>query len=236
MSDFGPDSKNTWRLSDGVMDLARQQGEPRIVEFPAENFPLRIDLSRTALIVIDMQKFFCEPDDGRASRRPIEPLSALIPVLRGTDVPIVWVNWGNRPDEANLPPSVRYPFNRRRLEDPQAFLTKGSERSEIVDELGAREDDLFVDKYRLSGFWDSPLDSILRGRRVDTLLFSGVNLDQCVYHTLADAHFLGYDCILLNDCAATASPDYCTEATLYNVKGMGFVAESGDVLAAISQS
>ncbi|MCB1694250.1 MAG: cysteine hydrolase [Pseudomonadales bacterium] len=234
MSELGPHPANAWRLKDGVMDLSRQQPAPNVVEFHAENYPVRIDLSRTALIVIDMQRLFCEPDDGRASRNAIAPLGALLPALREANVPIIWVNWGNRPDEANLPPGVRYPFNRRRLDAPAPFLTAGSTDAQTVPELPARAGDIHVDKYRLSGFWDTPLDSILRGRRIDTLLFSGVNLDQCVYHTLADAHFLGYDCVLLRDCAATVSPDFCIDATLYNVKGMGFVAESSALRAALS--
>jgi nicotinamidase-related amidase len=61
-----------------------------------------------------------------------------------------------------------------------------------------------------------------------------VNIDQCVMTTLQDANFLGYDCILLEDCAATTSPEYCLLATLYNVKQcFGFVASSSDLLAAL---
>jgi hypothetical protein len=39
-----------------------------------------------------------------------------------------------------------------------------------------------------------------------------------VLHTLADANFLGYDTILMEDCAATANPDFCREATLLNIR------------------
>jgi len=87
----------------------------------------------------------------------------------------------------------------------------------------------------MSGFWDTPLDSILRNLRVDTLLFAGVNVDQCVLCTLQDANFLGYDCVLLSDCSATTSPQFCTEATLYNVKQcFGFVATGQAVAAALA--
>ncbi len=37
----------------------------------------------------------------------------------------------------------------------------------------------------------TPLDGILRNLGVTTLLFAGVNLDQCVLCTLQDANFLG---------------------------------------------
>ena len=83
----------------------------------------------------------------------------------------------------------------------------------------------------MSGFWDTPLDAILRNLRLDTLLFAGVNLDQCVLHTLADANFLGYDTILLEDCAATTNPDFCREATLLNIRQIfGFTLMSTALL------
>jgi nicotinamidase-related amidase len=85
----------------------------------------------------------------------------------------------------------------------------------------------------MSGFWDTPLDAILRNLRVDTLFFAGVNADQCVIWTLADANFLGYDCVMLEDCCATTSPGFCWDATLYNVRQcMGFTATSTDLIGA----
>ena len=87
----------------------------------------------------------------------------------------------------------------------------------------------------MSGFWDTPLDSILRNLGVTTLLFAGVNVDQCVLCTLQDANFLGYDCILLEDCSATTSPSFCTEATLYNVRQcFGFTASSAGLMAGLA--
>ena len=70
----------------------------------------------------------------------------------------------------------------------------------------------------MSGFWDTPLDSILRNLGVTTVLFAGVNADQCVLATMMDANFAGYDTLLLEDCTATTSPKYCLDATLYNVR------------------
>ena len=86
----------------------------------------------------------------------------------------------------------------------------------------------------MSGFWDTPLDSILRNLRVDTLLFGGVNADQCVLATLMDANFAGYDTVMLEDGTATTSPDYCWQATLYNVRTcFGFTLTGADLLTAM---
>lgn len=114
-------------------------------------------------------------------------------------------------------------------------LMKGNWAAAVVDELEQLPADICIDKYRMSGFWDTPLDSILRNLGRTTLFFTGVNADQCVMATLQDANFLGYDCILIKDCTATTSPEYCWLATLYNVKQcFGFVTDSKEILKAIS--
>ena len=70
-------------------------------------------------------------------------------------------------------------------------------------------------------------------RFTGSVLFAGVNTDQCVLCSLQDANFLGYGCIMVEDCCATTSPSFCTEATVWNVKKCyGFVTQSTDVIAA----
>lgn len=46
---------------------------------------------------------------------------------------------------------------------------------------------------------------------------AGVNSDQCVYNTLADAASLGYEVVLVDGASGTTSPEFCHTATLYNV-------------------
>jgi len=160
-------------------------------------------------------------------------------------VPVIWVNWGNRPDRSNLSPALLHVYKPSGtgigLGDPlpgsgAPVLEEGSWAAAVVDELAIAPHDIRVSKYRMSGFWDTPLDSILRNLGVTTVLFGGVNLDQCVLHTLADANFLGYDTLLIEDCAATTSPAFCSEATLYNVRQIfGFTLRSPDLLAAMKK-
>jgi hypothetical protein len=104
------------------------------------------------------------------------------------------------------------------LKNGARVLELDSWAAAVIDELGDTSGDIHVAKYAMSGFWDTPLDAILRNLQITTLLFAGVNLDQCVLCTLQDASFRGYDCLLLEDCAATTSPEYCAQAALYNIR------------------
>jgi nicotinamidase-related amidase len=233
---------NQWHVTAAEADLSREGRRPMAIE--AQPKRIRVDLARSALVVVDMQNDFCHERGWLASigvdiapaRRPIAPLARLLPRWRAAGAPVVWVNWGARPDLANIPPALSHVYNPtgqgQGLGDElpatsSRVLTRGSWSAAIVDELKPDAADVLVEKHRMSGFWDTPLDSILRNMDAKTLFFAGVNADQCVLHTLADANFLGYDTILIEDCAATTSPDFCWQATLYNVKQIfGFTVES----------
>ena len=240
-----------WRVSPTHVDLAMPPPPPLIATITGEPQAVTLDLRRAAIIIVDMQNDFCTPGgwadhigaDLGPERAPIAPLRALLPVLRAAGVPVIWLNWGNRPDRMNLPPTTLYVFNPDgnglgiggALPGSGAHvLEKDSWSAAVVDELEQLPQDIRVDKYRISGFWGTPLDAILRNLDVRTLFFGGVNTDQCVLHTLTDAHFLGYNCVLVEDCCGTTSPEFCVQATLFNVRMcFGFVARAQAVIAAV---
>ncbi|MDF5713607.1 MAG: cysteine hydrolase [Rhizonema sp. NSF051] len=244
---------NAWAVNQTLADITRPPQTPQPVILSTETKTLRLDLAKAAILVIDMQNDFCHPDgwlahigvDVTPARQPIAPLKTLLPRLRDVGVPVVWINWGNRPDLLNISAGSLHVYNPTGegvgLGDPlpsngATVLMAGSWAAAVVEELEQIPSDIQVDKYRMSGFWDTPLDSILRNLGRTTLFFAGVNADQCVMSTLQDANFLGYDCVLVKDCSATTSPEYCWLATLYNVKQcFGFVTDSQAVLTALNE-
>jgi nicotinamidase-related amidase len=243
---------NAWAVDAQMADITRPPLSPCPIALSTDTKTLRLDLAKAAMIVVDMQNDFCHPDgwlahigvDVTPARAAIAPLKSFLPELREAQVPIVWLNWGNRPDLLNISAGLRHVYNPTGegvgLGDPlpksgAPVLMKDSWAAAVVDELVQEPADIYVDKYRMSGFWDTPLDSILRNLGRTTLFFAGVNADQCVMATLQDANFLGYDCILVRDCTATTSPEYCLKATLYNVNQcFGFVTDSHAIVKAIS--
>jgi nicotinamidase-related amidase len=242
---------NQWQVNAAHASLVRTPPQSRPITVDAGGRKITFDLARTAMLVIDMQNDFCHPDgwlahigvDVAPARRPIAPLTRVLPVLRSARVPVIWLNWGNRPDRLNLSPALLHVYNPTGtgtgvgLGDPlpangARVLEFGSWAAAIVDGLVVDPADIHVAKYRMSGFQDTMLDSILRNLCVTTLLFAGVNADQCVLCTLQSANFLGYDCLLIEDCTATTSPDYCMAATIYNVRQcFGFVINSNEIAA-----
>ncbi|KAJ6024150.1 hypothetical protein N7540_004947 [Penicillium herquei] len=102
------------------------------------------------------------------------------------------------------------------------------ENSHIPDsESDYRKKDVLIYKNRMSGLSGegSDLENFLRSEGITTLLFAGVNTDQCVGSTLMDAYNKGFDCVLLRDGTATGSPFGAKEAWEWNAANcFGFVS------------
>lgn len=244
-------TRNAWAFRDGDVDLRRVPTIAAPLVLPTMPAPLTLDLGRTALLVIDMQNDFCT-DGGWLSDIGVDTsvlgpavdwLTTMVPTIRDAGVPVIWVNWGNRRDQANLPPGVTHVYDPQgqdrgigsRSTEGAEVLTKGSWGAALIDALVPKPQDIHIDKFRMSGFWDTPLDSVLRNLRVDTLLFAGVNSDQCVYATLIDAACLGYDVVFVDGASATTSPSFCHDSTLYNVRQCyGFTVEAADLVDAVN--
>ncbi len=248
MIPLGSSRRNQWTVSAQGASFVRPPLPSRPVHIPASPKPLTLDVARTAAVVVDMQNDFCTQGgwlhgigvDVAPTHRAVAGLAATLPPLRAAGVPVIWLNWGNRPDLLNLSPALLHVYNPGgdgvglgdALPNGAPVLEKDSWGAALVAALQPGPDDVRVDKFRMSGFWDTPLDSILRNLRIDTVLFGGVNADQCVMATLQDANFLGYDTILLEDCSATTSPQFCWDATIYNVRQcFGFTANGADLAA-----
>jgi len=230
----------------------RAQVRPRPLEIPAEPQPITFDLARSALVVVDMQNDFCHPEGWfaqkgigtKAARKPIPTIARLLPVWRAAGGTVVWLNWGIRADRLNLGPTVHFKGKRsadgvgyaeRSPIDHGPSLVQGEWGAKVIDELEVEPADITVHKHRLSGFWDNELDSILRQQGITTLLFAGINTDRCVFSTLQDASFLGYDCVLLKDACGTSSPAYVTRGIHFIVQQLhGFVGTAEALLVSLS--
>jgi ureidoacrylate peracid hydrolase len=256
---IGTPDRDCYKVDERSVDMTRPSAPIRSVTVSAVPQTITFDLNKAALIIIDMQNDFLSEHgwlssvghDVKGAWKLYRPIGRTAQGLRKVHIPIIWVNWGVREDRLNLSPGTQHTFNPlgpgpglggmfQPTGKPSLraypVLAKGSWGAAVVDELTPSEGDIHVDKHRISGFWDTPLDSILRNLGVRTLLFAGVNADQCVYATLMDANFHGYDTVLLEDCTATTSPACCMEATLFNIRfAFGFTAVSKDLLSGIDQ-
>ncbi|KAJ7783754.1 Isochorismatase hydrolase [Mycena maculata] len=219
-----------------------------LVDIPVDgDRTVRVKRDATAMVIIDMQNFFLHPDLRAHPTRLkcVDPLMKAVPALRDAGIKILWVNWGLTEHELEtIPPSLVRGFMKNGrggfgAEIPGGFgrlLMRDAKNSELYGPLQdeflkgkAAGTDFWINKNRMSGLWgyQSSLDYFLQENGISTLLFAGVNADQCVGGTLVDAYFRGYDCILVEDATATTSPEGGFENVVYNAgNSYGFVTDT----------
>jgi ureidoacrylate peracid hydrolase len=183
--------------------------------------PLAFDPARTAAIVVDMQNDFGAvggmfaragvPIAGIAAA--VEPIAQVLKAARRAGMLVVYLTMQFEPDltDAGAPHAPNF-LKHKPLGVGEVVaapggresrsLIKGTWGTEILPELAPEEGDIVVAKHRYSGFFETQLDSILRGHRIESLVFTGCTTSVCVDSTLRDAFYRDYRCLLLSDCTS----------------------------------
>ena len=190
--------------------------------------------SETALIVVDMQNAYASSGgyidiqgfDVSGARHVIEQILRVIATARALGSPIIFFQngWDPARHEAGTPNSPNWwKSNALKLmrADPKldgTLITRGTWDYELVAELKPAPEDIVLNKTRYSGFWGTPLDAMLRARRIRNLLFVGIATNVCLESTLRDAYFLEYFPILIEDAALHAGPPEMQTATVFHCR------------------
>lgn len=164
-----------------------------------------------ALLVIDMQRHFCEPassffvpgSDALAHR-----LKPLVDAFIGHGRPVIFTRHIDLDDPGNL--MLRWWSEQIREEDPM---------SQIVDILDAFRGTTVI-KHQYDGFLNTALEAILRERGARQIVVCGVLTNLCCETTARSGFMRGFEVYFLEDGTATFSPEM-HEAALLNL-GYGF--------------
>jgi len=213
--------------------------------------PLQIDLSRAAVVVVDMQNAFASSAglldlagvDISGAAAVTRTIGQLLPAARACGVPVVYLQTGYKPDLSNgggeRSPNPRKEtalcLMRARPELRGQLLVEGTWDFQIVDELAPQAGDVVVLKTRYSGFAGTTLDATLRVRGIQYLFFVGIATNVCVESTLRDAYFHEYWPLLVTDGAMQAGPPEAHAATIFNVESFfGWTLTAEALLRAFS--
>lgn len=168
----------------------------------------KVDPKKTAMIVVDMQRFFLEADqpaylpggDGAPSAEyVVQRVAEAVKFCRLNHIPIIWSRWGLRGDGWDVGRwAPKWPTW-------QAGTPAGpsweNPATEIVDALKPAEGEPVFEKSRYSSFYGTQLDALLQHlENVDTLVMVGVTTGFCVRYTVEDAFSRDYKVIVLADC------------------------------------
>lgn len=156
-----------------------------------------LDFKKTALVLIDLQKesnFGVEDVKGA-----VKNSKNLIAECRKNNIPIIYTRQINRGDKIGL--SYDEPL---KADDTPLYYSTNTDSYEVLDEIAPKKDDIIIDKYRWSAFYETSLDLLLRSIGVKHLIIGGFVTDGCLMTSVFDGYFRNYQINLVKDiCGAS---------------------------------
>ncbi|MFI7497664.1 cysteine hydrolase family protein [Streptomyces sp. NPDC049687] len=190
--------------------------------------------SRPALVVVDVQRDFADPDRLRAYGPTDAALAALdqavtriadlVDAARAADVPVVWVELGSDPGRPWRAGNWLRGGDYDALMSPDEPCVLGTPGAEWY-RMGPAEGEPRVVKRAYSGFLGTDLEERLHAACCDWLTVVGLTSECCVYATAQDAVQLDWPVLVPRD--ATAAYDLDVHAAALVQLGLN-VAVIGD--------
>ena len=169
---------------------------------------------KSALLVIDMQKYFLDPDaDAFLKSGPaiIPNVKQLISGFRKQNLPVVFSKHAHKKGE---------PAGQMGSWWKNELPFDGDPQSELIEGLKPRGNETVITKTRYSAFERTILGPYLKGNNVETVVICGVMTHLCVETTARHAFMLDFQPIVVSD-ACAAQTDEHHKASLLNL-GHGF--------------
>ena len=220
-------------------------------QIAAEPQPITVELDRTALVIIDMQRDFLEPggfgetlgNDISLLQRAVKPCKVVLDAARAAGMLVIHTREGHRPDLSDAPPAkIERGAPSKRIGDKGPMgriLVRGEPGHDIIPELYPIAGEPVVDKPGKGAFCETDLGLTLRNCGIDNLLVAGVTTEVCVNTTVREANDRGYRCIVLSDCCASYCPEF-HDMSLKMIKAQGgifgWVSDSKELLAALARA
>ena len=211
----------------------------------AEPYDYGFPDSKTALVVIDMQRDFIEPGGfGDALGNDVSRLVAIIPTVaellslfRRHGMTVIHTREAHLPDLSDCPPSKVARGNaavRIGEEGPMGrLLVRGEPGSQIVEALAPVEGEWVIDKPGKGMFWNTGVLERLQEAGITHLVFAGVTTEVCVQTSMREANDRGYECLLVTD-ATESYFEHFKAATIEMLTAQGGIVGWAAPLAALA--
>ncbi|MFL9857279.1 cysteine hydrolase [Paraburkholderia madseniana] len=212
----------------------------------AQPGPFTLDPTKTALVVIDMQRDFIEPGGfGESLGNDVSLLAEIVPTVaallgfaRRHQWLVVHTRESHAADLSDCPPVKRLrgaPNARIGDAGPMGrILIRGEPGNAIIEPLTPLAGELVIDKPGKGAFYATRLGEELAMRGITHLVFAGVTTEVCVQTSMREANDRGYDSLLVEDATASYFPAF-KQATLEMVRSQGGIVGWTAPLASLTK-
>lgn len=194
----------------------------RIAAFNIHNMELKKENS--ALLVIDMQKFFLDPNSPTftcGGMAILPNLKKLISAFREFGRPVIYTCHVHHPDFIDTG-IMKWWWEGTCLE--------GTLESEVHDDLTPLSREKIIFKHRYSAFYNTDLETILRCLRIEDLVISGIMTNMCCESTARDAYYRDFRVHFLADATGSINEEMHMASLLNLAFGFAYVTTAEDII------
>jgi nicotinamidase-related amidase len=187
---------------------------------------LTLDKSKSALVVIDLQKGIAlRPTKPHSADTVITNASKLVEAFRKNRMPVFLVHVKNAPE------TMLHVVSDETFQRPPGQMP--ADWDQFVPQIAPTPSDIVIAKKQWGAFYGTDLDLQLRRRNLDTIVLCGIATDYGVESTARFAYEYGYQQVFAEDAMASHTEEQHDAAIKFVLKRMGRVRKTQEILAAL---
>ena len=161
-----------------------------------------------------------------AEKRMLPKLAQLLAAAREAGVLVVYCNMAFRPDGLGAPLTPRSENSPKGAPGPGVA-------SPVLAPLSPLASEVVIDRIQgMSCFTGTPLQAVLRARRVETLILTGVSLNIGIPGSAVEALGNGYRAVVPRDGAAGDPPSYARDVLKNTLNNLAYLTTCAEIAKA----
>ncbi len=196
---------------------------------PFNSHVMQLNPGKSALLVIDMQRFFLDPSSpsftcGGLALLP--NIRKLIIAYRSRGIPVIYTRHVHHPGllDAGI---MGWWW--------QGMCLEGSPGSEVHPDIAPQSGEKEILKHRYSSFYNTDLETILRVLKVEDLVITGIMTNMCCESTARDAYFRDYRVFFLADGTGTITEEMHIASLLNLAFGFAWITTTNTILSQLEE-
>ncbi|MHC1782344.1 MAG: cysteine hydrolase family protein [Anaerolineaceae bacterium] len=197
---------------------------------PYNTHSMRLNPEKAALLVVDMQMFFLEPSSPTftcGGLAILENLKRIIRVFREAGRPVIFTKHVHHPDGIDAGIMAWW---------WEGMCLEGSSESEIHAEISPLPNEKVILKHRYSAFFNTDLDTILRGLKVEDIVMTGIMTNMCCESTTRDAYYRDYRVFFPADGTGSVTEEMHQASLLNLAFGFAWVTDVDTIVRQMDES
>ncbi|MCX7909354.1 MAG: cysteine hydrolase [Ignavibacteria bacterium] len=192
---------------------------------PFNTHRMELNVSKSALLVIDMQKFFLDPQSPTftcGGLAIIDNIKLLLDCFRKEKLPVIYTRHVHDPEGIDAGIMKWWWEGMCVDETPESF---------VIDEISPLPNEKVVKKHRYSAFYNTDLEVYLRGLKVEDLVITGIMTNMCCESTARDAYFRDYRVFFLADATGSINEEMHLASLLNLSFGFAYITTTEEIVA-----